>query len=151
MNETIQFQCSVTIKNVSPNAINFSLIIVTEEEGVFSIVNQRSVTQIGAISKDDVLKSDDAPVLSYEAYKASLEGGTFSEDLDWALKNPWDNVIKPVAKELLPVALSGAKKLAGLGMDEEMGGTVYGAAMYGGAKSGGKMMSRKDLKRKLQE
>jgi hypothetical protein len=101
-------------------------------------------------------------------YNKQLEGsGDFLGDLNYVLEEPWDRLIKPVGKELLPMALSGAKKLLGLGADvggadvggnymmEEMEGEGMMRKMKGkGAKSagillGGAKMSRAELKKKL--
>ncbi len=78
----------------------------------------------------------------------------------------WDRLIKPVGKELLPLALSGAKKFLGLGaqsggeymMEDEMqqmeGDGMMKKMKGKGVRSagillGGAKMSRAELKNKL--
>jgi hypothetical protein len=161
---TLQFQIDVEVRNVNQvDAIVPTLYIVPVYEGTFSVISQRSITQTNVLTKQDVLNADEKPQVSYEKYYNQLEGsGDFLGDLKYVMDEPWDRLIKPVGKELLPLALSGAKKFLGLGaesggeyMMEEMEGEGMMRKMKGkGAKSagillGGAKMSRAELKNKL--
>jgi len=165
MLESIQFQIDVQLKNVNQTtALTPVLYIATVSEGTFSVVSQRTITQVGVLTKTDILNADNAPQVSYDKYQMMLEGsGDFMSDLRWAFEEPWDRIVKPVGKELLPLALQGAKKLVGLGADDDMmygdggpmvGGVDVGGRMKGGVRSagilvGGAKMSRKELKKRL--
>jgi hypothetical protein len=166
INETIQLQITLNVRNVNQtDNIVFDVYVVAVNVGVFTIANQRSVSQIGVLSRNDVLNASNAPEISYHRYVNELEGGTFMDDLQMVLNSPWESIIKPVGKAVLPLAVPLAKKLLGVGetsggMDEmEMEMEMEGDAMKkmkkgkamrsAGILVGSGKMSRNELKKRL--
>jgi hypothetical protein len=167
INETIQLQINLNVRNVNQtDAVVFDVYVVAVNEGVFTIANQRTVSQIGVLSRNDVLNASSAPEISYHRYVNELEGGSFMDDLRMVLDSPWENLIKPVGKAVLPLAVPLARKLIGIGessggMEEEemeqmeMDGDAMrkmkkGKAMRSaGVLVGSGKMSRSELKKRL--
>jgi hypothetical protein len=149
--ETLQFQIDCELENVNQSeAINVVLVVVPVYSGTFSIVNQRSITQTNILTKSDVLDADNKAQLNYNEFLHQAEGsGDFMADLSDVLSNPWDKLIKPGISALAPLV----PKLLGMGemeqMKEEMKAGRKGGAKSGGELIGGKLMSKAELKRKL--
>jgi hypothetical protein len=87
------FQATVSYKNLSQNAINLDLFVVTVQDGVFTIFNDgRTFTQLGVLTASDILNAGYESHIPHEVM--SLWGGsflsklkTFGKDIVGALKS----------------------------------------------------------------
>jgi hypothetical protein len=163
---TFQLQMTVTLGNIHPtDTINFSLYVMTISEGAFTITQNRSIKQVGVISRQDVLDAGNAPAVNYQQlaggdFFSGLKSviGTIAEGVQKAL--PIARVLAPVAKTLIPGA---APILSAIGMGRRrkhrrgaaMAGAMAGAMeggrrrrhrrRRGGVLVGGKLLSRDQL------
>jgi len=173
------YQLQITVKarnnyNKTLTSANFMIIVVSE--GSFTIENGRAVTQIGVLTRQDVLDSKLSDVYTYKDLQ-DIQGGNFFTNLksslskvgkfvkDNKLASKGLNLIADVipdvympAKTVARVAAKGAEAL-GAGRKKK-GGVVLGAQEYydnqggayiAGARVGGKMMSRAELKQRLMQ
>lgn len=91
---TYQLQMDVTVKNVNQTAsVTPCLYIVIVSEGTFSIENNRSISMIGVISKQDVLnaKSMDCMCVNYEMTQ-DVNGGDFLSGLKKFGSDVWSGL-----------------------------------------------------------
>lgn len=152
---TNQLQMNVTVKNVNvgsnaPATITPTLYVVIVSEGTFTIENNRSVSQIGVISKQDVLDSKTSPLVDYHAIKNIYGGDFFSGFKEIAGKTlsgiqqalPYIKTGIDVAERVAPYAVP----LLGLGSDDEGGALVGGKRKK---KKGGAVISRNQLRNRL--
>lgn len=121
----LQFTNVVIQNQNQSSSVNFDLFVVTESEGVLSVVNGVVSKIVGPITAKDVLASHQKS-MGYAATKHAL-GGNFLSDLWSGVKE----VGKQVGKVALPVAsqlaLPLAKKALGLGKKKK--GRRGGAAI----------------------
>ncbi len=179
VNGTFQLQLTLSTTNLNPvESIPPTLYICTVSEGTFTIENNRSIAQIGVLSRKDVLNS--SFIHNWQSapqYQGNFLGGNFFGDVkDFFTKTIPDVVRKAapyakdafnIAKQVAPYALP----LLGLGEGEgamvggarrraRRGGSLIGGCemcmgegcmdcMGEGAYTGGKMMSRAQLKRRM--
>lgn len=149
---TYQFQYQANITNTSNAAINYTLYTVVLSEGVISIFDNRSVTQIGVLSEADILSSYNMPH-DYNALK-SLYGGDFLSTARSFLGN-----IGQAALKYGPAALQVAKAVApfvGLGMSGGARRRVKrcpkgSRRKRGGVLIGGAMLDRDALRENVEE
>lgn len=159
---TYQLQLQATVKNLSAATINFDLYIITVSEGTFTITDNRSVAQIGIVSKMDVVNSDKAPMVDYNELQ-KVHGGNFWDsvkgffgDVGRGIKKGYDYVA-PIVKEVLPyvkdakalLGMGGARRKGGVpsgGKRKKRGGVLLGAGLRGGA-----MVDRDDLFENIEE
>jgi hypothetical protein len=74
-----QLQMNVTLYNVRPVPItSVTLWILVVSEGSMTILDGRAVTQVGVISKEDVLDAKKAPMVDYNAIERVYGGNFFS-------------------------------------------------------------------------
>ncbi len=108
-------------------------------EGTFNIMNNTSLSQIGVVSKLDVLNAQSSPMVDYKAIK-NIYGGDFFNDIRNFGNTVWSGVksavpfvknVMQVGKDLLP--------LVGLGE-----GGCKGSALVGGRR-----MRKKSLRDRL--
>lgn len=123
--DQIQLQVRVDVKNINMTTnIPFQLYIVVINPGVFTIdtSNQSAVSQIGVISKSDIINSALLPVADYHAMK-SIYGGDFVSNVRDAGKKlisfgksalPYVQKGIDLAKRYGPAVLSGAEKAVAL-------------------------------------
>jgi len=154
---TYQLQMAVTITNINQTeTITPELIVITVSEGTWTIMHNQCVSQVGVISKQDVMTS---PVLAGVDYNdiSDAYGGNFWSGLKKFGENVWKG-IKEVASVALPVVKTVAPMLMGLGgRDVPVGGARKKPAKKRGRKPkrrggqllGGKMMSRAELAKAL--
>ena len=148
---TYQLQLNVGVKNVnqvdSLDSVTLFLIVVSE--GAFTILDNNAVSQIGVVTKKDVINSKDAPMIDYEELNY-LYGGNFFSGLKDFASRIWSGI-----KKALPYVSQGVKTAAqilpmlGLGKEEE----EYIKEMLeerGSGVVGGKRMTRRQLRRRLQ-
>jgi hypothetical protein len=174
---TYQLQLNVTVQNMNTTqGITPTLYIVTVSEGTFTIENNRSVSQIGVISKTDILtaKQHISDYINYEDIQ-DIQGGNFLTGIKkfgkdiWGFLKPKIQAAYKFGKEALPYvnAALGVAKLVGLGGRRggaRVGGAYAGGSggcqncygrgciqcnKYGGAPVGGRMISRECLKDRL--
>jgi len=168
---------NIDITNVNQDeAINFDLYTVVVSEGTFSIAQNRSISQIGVISKQDVINS---PEMDQVHYDGDLSGGNFLSGLKKAskfivkhhpkLKQAAQFVRKvgPVATDILSIpapraanalrefgkAIDSLAKLVGLGYTRQEAEDMLKAMGYQGGDYldgrgfvGGARVNRKKLK-----
>lgn len=158
---TYQLQVNVVFANQNTtDNINYDFYIITVSEGVFSIQDNRSIAQVGVLSKNDVLNAKQSYHINLNEIKAveGALGGDFLGDIGSFFSNVgsklWQGV-KQIAPHL-PEIVSTVSKVApmlGLGDDEGMGMEGYGARAGARAGvlvgSGGKRMSAAQLRKKL--
>ncbi len=162
---TFQLQVNVTIKNINPSqAITPTLYMVVVSEGIFTIEENRSIAQIGIMSKEDVLNAQQMKQVDYNMIWR-IQGGSFlsslksfGENLLSPLKSAHDFVkkhklisrgLRGFPNPLLQIA-SPVAALAGYGeggvLYEDEGDYCEGA---GKRRKGGKVMKRSALKRRM--
>lgn len=117
---TFQFQVTnITIQNLARTAINYDLYLWFVNEGTFNVYGNTSISQIGVVSKMDVLNSHKSPAVDYKMIK-NIYGGDFWSDL----KSVGSDVLsglkqgfKFAKEDVLPVVKEVAPLLA-LGLGE---------------------------------
>lgn len=165
---TYQLQINVGVTNINQSsAITPTLYIIVVSEGVFNILDNRSVSQIGVVSSQDILdaKQHLADYVDYETIQ-EVNGGNFFSGISKFGHNILER-IRPIAKRIyeigkkvapyvktgLNIAKTIAPYLAGLGDDEEGGILVGDQPNYqycgNGSMVGGKMMSKAKLRNRL--
>jgi hypothetical protein len=147
--ENIQLQLNVNITNINPTtSINYSVYIVVISEGTITITQNRCISQIGVISRNDVLQMANMPALEYHVEVASGSGGDFFG----AVKNVLAKAAPLISKALpyAQMACEGLKAVTGQGVldtDESIGGARHRRhhkKHHHGR--GGAMLSRSDLR-----
>lgn len=164
---TYQLQLNVNVTNTNQlNNVNPTLYIVVVSEGCFNILDQRSVSQIGIVSTQDILdaKQHLADYVDYETIQ-EVNGGNFLSGISKFGHNILEK-IRPIAKKIYEIGkkvapyvktgINIAKTVAPflMGLGEHDGGVLvgdhenydYGNGMPVG---GGKMMKRSQLKNRL--
>lgn len=154
LNEKLTIQFNVTLKNVSAETINYTLYIVTIDDGLLTIPTPgQSFIQIGVVSVQDIINSVNSPSIVYNDVD-HLEGGDFrSNRLREKIVTYFRKNIVPHLKDFGKDALqhaynSGKKHLSELAQDL-VSSSMHGSASVGGNLVGGRQMSRKELKRRL--
>jgi len=160
---TFQVQADLTITNVNQtDTITPELMLITIEEGTWTIMNNQCISVIGAVSRQDVVNSANRPMVDYEDIKDAY-GGNFWSGLKRFGEKIWEGIkwigkkIAPVAKAVAPVIAPMLPALFGLG---KKGGSIVGGrkrkAKRGRKKkggvligAGGRKMSRAELRRAL--
>ena len=132
---TFQFQVTnIGLTNVnSTKSIQPELWYWFVNEGTFNVMNNTSLSQIGVISKMDVLNSANAPIVSYKAAK-HIHGANFLDDLKSVGRDVWSGVKSAIKEVKEPVKDIGEmyRSFQGRGddSDEEGGVLVGGARMH---------------------
>jgi len=166
---TYQLQLEVDVVNTNQTQnVTPTLYIVVVSEGTFTIENNRSVSQIGVISKMDILeaKQHGSPFIDYHDIM-EVNGGNFMSGVARFGKDIW-NKIKPyvrsavkLGKKVYPYAKAAwntARAVAPLllaagGEGGNQGGSMNAGAPSGGEligrESGGRMVERSHLKDRL--
>jgi hypothetical protein len=168
---TYQMNYRVNISNMNRiNAINFDLYTIVVSAGTFTISSNRANSQIGVISKQDILDAPDLPLVQYDY---DMDGGNFFSGL-----KKTGRFLKKAAKKVAPVvrkygpaaadalgivspraskalkevgkAVDPLAKLVGLGYDEEQAMDMMEAMGYVGGSylngKGGKMANKNKLR-----
>jgi len=151
----LQLQMTATFTNINPTTpIVATMYIVVLSEGVATISDGRTTTQIGIISANEALNS---PVVAIE--QASGEGGSFMTGLRNIISQ-----VPGVVKKVLPAIKTGydVAKLLGLGEGEGMDGEMdgegrrrrhkkKGKGLVGGMDDddGGELVTRSQLRQNL--
>lgn len=148
---TYQLQIDVTFKNVNQTeVIEADMYVIVVSEGVFTIQDNRSISQIGVISRQDILDSQTAPQVDYyDVRNASGLGGDFYGDIKRfaqrfakGFKEYAPKAMKFVKDDVLPIAKEVIKLLPMLGLGE--GGE-------GGVVVGGELMNRRQLRNRVKQ
>jgi hypothetical protein len=126
---TFQVTVEALIKNCHQTETTIpELVLIVVSEGVFTVVNNQAVTQIGCVSKEDVLFSRNSPFIKFDELSDALGGNFFS-----GLKNFGEQIwkgIKTVGKELFPIAKEMAQGVkAGIPIGLEASKTLAPLAM----------------------
>ena len=159
LNGTFQLQMEVEVKNQSASDITPTLYVVIVNEGVFTIENNSSYSQIGVISRTDILNAAKQEGINYEDLKFMAgAGGNIFRNFNRKLKYIFSNIRKyapQIAKAAKTAAPYVSKLLAaGYTMDEanDLAGSAYvGGRGKGGilTKRGGKRISSRQLRKML--
>jgi hypothetical protein len=153
VNINSQLQFSINVTNTGSQAKQVQIVTVIATEGLFTVADGSSYSQLGVITQEDVLRtrSDESEWRDFNM-QGTLYGGSFWSGLKNFGKSLGHAILKygPKALKLAP--------LIGLGMDEDQMNEMQGSAMVGGKKHnkggaivGGKMLSRTQLKKMLEE
>jgi hypothetical protein len=113
---TYQFKITATMNNPNTlHAINYELYIVTISEGTMTVVNQHTVTQVGVISKQNILDAKVSNNVNYNMIKR-VYGGNFLSGLKSFISKVGDigSKVLPYAKAALPLA----RQILGVGEGE---------------------------------
>jgi hypothetical protein len=158
---TYQLQININVTNVNQSqAINAVFYIVTISEGTFTITNNRAITEIGVMTKKDILDAREAPYMDYDMIK-NVYGGDFLDDISRFGNTVWSGIKGVVsdigeaipkalrlANDSFPNALGLASKVAPfVGLGE--GGCEDGGNLIGDGVVGGRMIPRSALKHRM--
>ncbi len=137
-----QYSLQININYTNPNLTNsvqYDAYIVPILEGSFTLTGNSSVTQIGIVSKSDIEKAQQNPMVDYEAARGIYGGGSFFGDL------------LSKVKSVLPSLPQAAKSAAKIGC-KFLGDGVTGGNMYveGGTPTGGKRRKNKNKNKEME-
>jgi hypothetical protein len=118
---TYQLQINMTIRNQSTVARDLVFMVVVVSQGIITIGENRSVTQIGVITQDQILNSASFPQASYTELQ-SIYGGNIWDSVKKFFSNVKTGIREaaPIAKTLWSAAKVAAPivaPLVGLGFD----------------------------------
>lgn len=177
LNGTFQLQYTITLVNRSSSSITPTLYTVVSNEGVFTIENNSAYSQIGVVSRQDVLNAQKQQGIDYNHLKY-MSGASFFKSLSKGLKKIYKKAV-PVVKKATKITKTIApyikeikkiSELMGVGYDEAeeiydqykrkgKGGAYVGGSSARGKKKkkskkggiliGGKYVSKEDLERSL--
>jgi hypothetical protein len=111
---TFQFQCNVNVTNVSGATINTDLYIVPMSAGSFTIEQNRSIAQIGILSKRDVLDAQSSQLVEYNSISQHAWGGGIFDSIKSFFKSAAGKV-GDVARRVGSVAPGALEKARMLG------------------------------------
>lgn len=156
VNEKVNLQIRVTYRNLLNEAIFPQCVLVTDDEGVFSIYDNMSMFQIGMLSKMDVLDTPYVAGVSYDDVMQDVYGGDFFSSIGSFLKKIPQGIKQGLDfyKENIAPVVDTVKTFAPLvGLGEQpkyRGGLLVGGMQTGGRLlEGGKRLTRDELKAKL--
>jgi len=175
LNGTYQLQMEVTIENQSAASAQPTLYVVIVNEGTFTIENNSSYSQIGVLSRQDVLDASKQPGINYDDLKYMAGAGyggswkKFSRGLRRAFRTirrkapgiiadaqKYGRKAKQLYDKYGPQAqkfiqeLQANGEVAGLGYGGAyIGGDGYGGALIQGGKAGGKRITSSQLRKRL--
>lgn len=165
---TYQMNYSINLKNISTDPLALDLYTVVVSAGTFTISSNRANSQIGVISKQDILDAPDLPLVQYDY---DMDGGNFFSGL-----KKTGRFLKKAAKKVAPLirkygpgvadavgmvaprasktlkevgkAVDPLAKLVGLGYDEEQAMDMMEAMGYlnGRGYVGGKQANKSKLR-----
>ncbi len=154
LNGTYQLQMEVNLTNRSANSVTPTLYVVVSNEGVFTIENNSAYSQVGVISRQDVLNAQKQKGINYNDLRY-MAGASFFRSLSRGLKRIYKKA-SPIVKKAIRIGKTVApyikdiKKIAemmGVGYDEAE--EIYnkmkrkkGKAYVGGASARGKKRGR---------
>ncbi len=169
LNGTYQLQMEVTFKNNSSASITPTLYVVIVNEGIFTLENNSAYSQIGVISRADVISASKEKGINYEDLKY-MSGAAFAKNFRRRLSKIFNLVKKysPQIKKGIELATKygpTVAKLAGLGYEKNICGEGYSGGVKPKRKytkrksskkggillSGGERISKKDLEEAMKE
>jgi hypothetical protein len=117
---TYQLQINMTIRNHTTVQRNLAFYVVVVSQGIITIGENRSVTQIGIISADQILNSGSFPTANFQELQ-SIYGGNIWDSIKGFFSNVKSGIREaaPVAKTLWKAAKAAAPivaPLVGLGL-----------------------------------
>jgi hypothetical protein len=145
---TYQLQYTANFRNPSSQGVNYDLYTVVISEGTFTVMDNRSVAQIGVMSKEDVLNAKSNDFVDFETVQ-KYYGGDFFGSIGDFFSGAY-NKTKGAVEAAVPLIQKGI----------EIGKTVgpYVAPLLAaagkkkaGSVVGGKMLSRSDLKKRIED
>lgn len=149
VSERVNVQIQITYKNNHPTeTITPQIFMVVDNEGLFTIRDGMGLAQIGVLTKEDVLQSEQRPGVEYEDV-LDLYGGDFFSDVGMFLKKLPGGIREGaefVKDDILPIAAAVAP-LLGLGKGGRLQ-VIEGKSAQGGLMVGGRKMTRSDLRKR---
>lgn len=126
LNGTYQLQLTASVTNRSSSAIIPTLYVVVVNEGVFTIQNNSAYSQIGVISRQNVLDANHQEGINYNDLKY-MSGASIFKNFGRKLANTIKQIGKTtksavqIAKEVAPIArdLYQIAKMSGLGYSKK--------------------------------
>lgn len=154
---TFQMQLTITVRNDRPTPVNYVLYVVTMYEGILTICQGTSMTNINLVTAQDVLQlsaesgMSNMDVAQSEASYSVIEGGSIvssaknfiqrGQKFYNAHQNTIDNVLS-VGKQLGLKAIELLPVLLGAGMSYDQASmALEGAGFSGGGFSGGRLIT----------
>lgn len=114
MLENAQLQMQVNYTNIGSVTKNYTLYIVINSEGTFTLDGNRAIPQVGVVSKADVMGISRAAVVDYNMVKrhSDWEGGDFWGSFKRVLGNilPYVGPVGNIAKGALGLGVSGGAR-----------------------------------------
>lgn len=154
-----QLQVQATFTNPSANAINYTMYLVTVQDGVAIIKGNNCVVQTGILSKSDVLNAKGHVVRPYDRMSVAFGAGIFD-----SIKNALSSVGRFGLEQLkknAPYLAERAVKYALTGSSLQGDGLVGGRRKKRRSKKGSKkrgrglnevsLLSRKDMKKNVKK
>lgn len=132
INGTYQLQIDVQLKNYWASSVAPTLYIVVISEGSCTLTENRLITQIGVISRENVLDAQQSPMIDYQDAQKVVGSGSFFGDLKSAFgkifreikdKKIVSNVLKAIPH---PYAQTAAPIAEALGLGSYVGGAPVG-------------------------
>lgn len=171
---TYQLQINATVRNINTvDTITPALYLIIVSEGVFTVLDNRSVSQIGVVSKLDVIESRMSPFVDYNMLY-NIHGGNFLSSIKSFGKKVLAGLEKVhdfakqhkllskglSAASLIPAAapLAGPAAAAARALGYGEGGVLVDPSQFspygpmegaGRHKKGGKKMSRSELRKHI--
>jgi hypothetical protein len=152
---TSQLQVNANFTNINQlQAINPTMYLVVISEGIWTVENMNSISQIGVLSKQDIVEAHKKRGYNYSGLD-NIYGGNILNTLKKYGRKIWHGikVAAPYIKKGIDVASTVAKlaPLVGLGDDvDDYGGVaVGGRRRYKRKARGGMLMSRDELQHRL--
>jgi len=129
--------------NISDETINYTMYILTMNEGVFNLSQTQAVPQLGVFSQKDVLDSERLPYVDYEDLRR-VSGGNFLDSVKRFVRNipTYYKEAKPVINTVLDAAKTYGPLLAPLLLAAGEDGKRKGKK----GKRGGEMISATELR-----
>lgn len=105
INGTFQLQIDITCTNYSAAAIAPSTYVVTVDEGIFTLENNSAYSQIGVLSRSDVLDAKTMKGIDYNDLKY-MAGASFWRNFARKLKHGFRRAL-----DIAPAVIEGVKKV----------------------------------------
>lgn len=142
-----QLQITANFTNKSLSTVSYVMYVIVISSGSWTITANRSVAQIGVISRQDILDARQSKFVSYNMYRKGIySGGSFFGSIGSFLKSAASKGLDLLKEHGPSLALQAAKKYAGLGRS---GGALSGGKRKGGVRSGGSQVIGAGRRKKL--
>lgn len=114
--ENVQITITLTIRNPSPNAVNYDIYALVIDKGTWSIMDKTAVTQTGIISAVAAVQArTENPTIVYSSAYAQMTGGSFLGDIWGGIKKVGEFIAKDAIPFVRDVALPIGSMVPGVG------------------------------------